>query len=115
VRVETSGFKSFKVIYSRGSRVRWYSIGPVGVFTLDAARLEAGEIMVAVLKGKDPAAERMAERSSGTFTDLHARYLEVAKKKNKSWKQADALVKKHLLPRWALFRLSIYRAPMSRR
>ena len=46
-----------------------------------------------------PSAERSAD--AGTFADLAAQYLELhAKRHNKSWRQADALVRKHLLPRW---------------
>jgi integrase len=56
--------------------------------------------MLAAAEGKDPAAERRAERGAGTFEELASRYLEHAKRKNKSWKQADALVRKHLLPPW---------------
>jgi integrase len=42
-----------------------------------------------------------AERGAGTFAELAARYLnEHAKKKNKSWRQADFLVRRYLLPRW---------------
>ena len=56
--------------------------------------------MFAVAEGKDPQAERKAERGTGTFDDLASKYLEVSKKKNKSWKQADTLVRKHLRPKW---------------
>ena len=49
--------------------------------------------MLDVIEGKDPAAERKAERLTGTFADLAAQYVELhAKKHNKSWKQAEALV-----------------------
>src|SRR5262249_20727555 len=45
--------------------------------------------------------EKRAERGAGTFADLAERYVELhAKKHNKSWAQADALVRRHLLPRW---------------
>ena len=57
--------------------------------------------MLEVATGRDPVAERRAERGAGTFAELANRYLEEhAKRKNKSWKQADALVRRHLLPRW---------------
>ena len=57
--------------------------------------------MLDVAEGKDPVAERKAERSSGSFADLAGQYVELyAKRHNKSWKQAQALVAKHLLPRW---------------
>jgi integrase len=59
------------------------------------------KIRLAVAEGKDPVAERQAERGAGTFAELADRYLaEHAKKKNKSWKQSRALVERHLLPRW---------------
>jgi len=57
--------------------------------------------MLRVIKGEDPAAEKRAARSSGTFAELATRYVEeYAQKKNKSWKQSDALVRRHLLPAW---------------
>ena len=52
-----------------------------------------------VAKGGDPAADKQGR--VGTFEELAARYLEEhAKRHNKSWRQADALVRRHLLPRW---------------
>jgi integrase len=72
----------------------------------------AAEVMLAVAKGGDPAAEKKAERSTGTFADLAQHYVEQhAKKHNKSWKQADALVRRFALPRWGkLAAASITRA-----
>jgi integrase len=68
--------------------------------------------MSQVADEKDPAAERKATRSKGTFEELAKRYVdEYAKRKNKSWKQADALVRKHLVPRWGKLQVaSIARA-----
>jgi integrase len=55
--------------------------------------------MVEVAEGKDPQAERKAKRRLDTFQQLAADYVtEYSSTKNRSWKQADALVKKHLLP-----------------
>jgi integrase len=57
--------------------------------------------MFAVAEGKDPAAEKKADRNKDTFEDLATRYVtEYAKRKNKSWDQADKLVRRHLLSRW---------------
>jgi hypothetical protein len=42
---------------------------------------------VLVNDGKDPAADRKAERTSGTFGELAILYRDHAKKKNKSWAQ----------------------------
>jgi len=57
--------------------------------------------MLRVIKGEDPAAEKRAERVAGTFAELAQKYLEqYAKKRNKSWKQSDALIRRHVLPHW---------------
>src|SRR5262249_32013994 len=49
----------------------------------------------------DPLAERDAERGRGTFSEVAARYVEEhAKRTNKSWRQADAPVRRHLIPLW---------------
>jgi integrase len=54
-----------------------------------------------VAEGKNPLAERAAERSHGTFAELALAYRDrYAKKHNKSWKQAATLVDRYLLPRW---------------
>jgi integrase len=63
--------------------------------------------MLAVARGKDPAAEKKAERGAGTFADLAAKYVEQhAKRVNKSWKQADTLIRRHALPRWGKLQAS---------
>jgi integrase len=99
LQVQPTGQRAFKFVYSRG-RPRWYHIGDAAI-GVDAARAIAAEVMVEVARGKDPVAERMAGRGTGTFGELASRYVEgYAKKKNKSWRQADALVQKHLTPRW---------------
>jgi integrase len=57
--------------------------------------------MLAVARGKDPAGEKRAERGAGTFAELADRYVEhYAKRRNKSWSQADKLIHRHALPRW---------------
>jgi integrase len=98
---QTSGHKSWKVVYAFHGRPRWFHIGDVNAIGLSDARKLAGRIMFQVAEGKDPLAERRAERGKGTFEELAGRYVEEhAKKNNKSWRQADALVRSHLLPRW---------------
>jgi integrase len=101
IRVQPSGSKAWKCIYSRHGRPRWLHIGDAGAIGLAGARTLAAEAMLAVARGKDPAAEKKAERSKGTFEELANQYVEQhAKKANKSWRQGDALVRRHALPRW---------------
>jgi integrase len=98
LRIQPSGARAFKVVYSYRGRPRWFHVGHVGL--ADARRI-AAKVRLAVAEGKDPVAERKAERGAGTFAELAARYVEQhAKRKNKSWKQADALVSRYVLPRW---------------
>jgi integrase len=99
IRVQPTGQRAWKFVYSRG-RPRWFHIGDAAI-GVDEARKIAAEVMVEVARGKDPVAEKRAERGSGTFGELAVRYVEeYAKRKNKSWRQADALVQRHLIPRW---------------
>ncbi len=104
IQVRPGGHLSWKCIYSRRGKPRWYSIGRVDAIGLADARKLAGKIMTRVAEGEDPQADKKAERSSGTFGELASQYRDHAKKVNKSWKQADALVNKRLLPRWSKLR-----------
>jgi integrase len=107
VRVRKSGHRSFYAVYSRRGRPRWMLLGGTDVIPLGDARTMAAEALLAVAKGGDPAAERKAERGAGTFAELHDRYLnEHAKKHNKSWPQADALIRRNALPRWGKLQAS---------
>jgi integrase len=106
IQVQLSGHLAWKYIYSRHGRPRWYSIGRVGKIGLADARKLAGKLSVRVADGEDPQADRKAERSSGIFDELAERYRDHAKKKNKSWRQADRLVTKHLLPRWGKLKVT---------
>src|SRR5262245_3690192 len=76
IRVQPSGSKGWKAIYSRRGRPRWLHLGDAGVIGLADARQMAAEAMLAVAKGKDPAAEKRAERGAGTFAELAERYVE---------------------------------------
>jgi integrase len=107
IRVQPSGSRAWKCIYSRHGRPRWLHLGDASAIGLADARTLAAEAMLAVARGKDPAAEKRAERGAGTFADLAATYVErYAKKRNKSWAQSDYLVRRYLLPRWGKLQAS---------
>jgi integrase len=100
VLMQRTGSASWKVVYTHG-RPRWYHVGSTRAVGLSDARKIAAKVMLEVATGRDPVAERKAERGAGTFAELATRYVEHhAKKRNKSWDQADYLVRRHLLPRW---------------
>lgn len=99
--VQTTGHAAWKCIYPFRGRPRWLHIANASAIGLAKARKLANTVMYEVAQGKDPAAERRAERSADTFDQLATRYRKYSQRKNKSWKQADHLVTKYLLPKWA--------------
>ena len=101
--VQPSGHLAWKCVYTiRGRGPRWYHLGDGRAIPLPEARKLAAKITTQVAAGADPHADRLALRNRGTFGEVAARYVqEHAKKRNKSWRQADALVAKYLLTRWA--------------
>jgi integrase len=102
LQVQPSGHRSYKFIYRHRNRSRWFHIGDAKAIGLADARTKAADLMLAVVRdGKDPAAEKRIGRQSATFGALASRYVEeYAKRKNKSWPQADQLVRRYLLPTW---------------
>jgi integrase len=101
LQIQPSGYRAYKLIYRHRHRPRWYHIGASDAIALADARRIAAEVMLEVIRGKDPAAERRAARETHTFAALASRYVEEhAKKKNKSWQQAARLVHRYLLPGW---------------
>jgi len=101
VRVQPTGHMAWVFLYSANGRPRWYTIGAIDAIGLADARKMAGEIAFKVTQGHDPCGERKLARDKGTFEELHNRYVdEHAKRRNKSWRQADKLVRRHLIPRW---------------
>jgi len=101
--VQPTGHRAWKVVYTiRGRGPRWYHMGDARAISLADARKLASKILYQVAEGADPHADRLALRGRGSFEQVAKRYLEeYAKKRNKSWRQADAHVTRYLLPRWA--------------
>jgi integrase len=101
VATQTSGAKAWKCVYfAPGGRPRWFHIGRVGEIGLSDARKMAAGVMLAARSGKDPQAEKRAERSRGSFAELAVQYrTEYAKVHNKSWRQAARLVEHYAIPK----------------
>jgi integrase len=107
IRVQPTGARAWKAIYSYHGRPRWLHLGDANAIGLSDARTLAAEAMLAVARGKDPAAEKRAERGAGTFAELASAYVEQhARKRNKSWKQSEYLVERYLVPRWGQLQAS---------
>ena len=101
LQVEPTGHKSYKLVYKHNGRSRWFTIGDARAITIGTAREFAQERWAQICTGVDIQAEKLAARKAATFGELAERYVEEhAKVHNRSWRQADALVKAHLLPTW---------------
>jgi integrase len=101
LQVQPSGYRAFKFIYRHQGRSRWFHIGAADAIGLADARRMAATMMLEVLHGRDPAAERRAGRASITFGALAARYQqEFARKRNRSWAEAARLVGRYVTPQW---------------
>jgi hypothetical protein len=101
LQVQPTGYRAYKLIYRYGNRPRWYHIGACDAIGLADARKIAAELMLEVIRGKDPAAERRTGRQAVSFGTLAERYRkEYAMRKNKSWKQAAGLIDRYVLPTW---------------
>src|ERR1700757_1430425 len=74
LQIQPSGYRSYKLIYRFHNRPRWYHIGAADAIALAVARKLAAELMLRVIKGEAPGAERRAERGAGTFAELASRY-----------------------------------------
>jgi integrase len=106
LRIRPTGQRGWKCIYRHNGRPRWLHLGNADAIGLATARELAAAAMMQVAKGGDPAAEKRAQRSTSTFDELAVRYVEHAERRNKSWRQAHALVRRHLLPRWGKLQVS---------
>ncbi len=104
--VHPGGYRSWRFTFRSGGRLRIFTIGRLEAVGLADARTTAHDLLGQVARGVDPQAEKQRGLKAETFQDVAARYLEHAKRPggNKSWRQADALVTKHLSPRWAKLR-----------
>jgi integrase len=100
VRVRSSGAMTWQCLYRHHGRACWYHIASLNAVGLAQARRLANDVMYKAAAGEDPNAVRRAQRGAGTFAELATRYRGYAERRNKSWRQADALVTRYLLPRW---------------
>ncbi|MDH3241518.1 MAG: Arm DNA-binding domain-containing protein, partial [Alphaproteobacteria bacterium] len=101
LQVEPTGHKSYKLVYRHRGRSRWFTIGDARAISIGTARDIAKGKWGEICKGVDVQAEKLGVRKSSTFGELAQRYVdEYAKVHNRSWRQADKLVKANLMPTW---------------
>lgn len=102
LRVGSSERKTWCVVYRvRGdARKRRMTLGPYPVFSLATARDKAKEIVIAGIKGDDPAGEKRRDKAATTFQELAAAYLERYASAKRSGHEDARMLRKDVLPEW---------------
>lgn len=103
LRVTSKGVKTWTLCYYFHKRRRRLTLGRYPSVSLADARTRALLALAKVSGGVDPVLERQRSARQGTFRELQAQYLEKFSKptkKEKSWKNDEWILKRHLLPRW---------------
>lgn len=103
LRVSSSGRKTWVLMYrTRGDkRLRRATLGTYPTLSLADTRDMARADLRSAAMGRDPSAERKAEREANTFGELAEAYMErYAKKHKKSWFKDQQALDRDLLPRF---------------
>jgi integrase len=113
VKVEPTGVKTFLYAYrfprGRAGRMRYYTIGRCGDFTVDEARERAEILQGEYKKGLDPMARLQAERAVAkaertapkrSVQHVCREFVERYAKRNRSWKETDRILKRHVISAW---------------
>ncbi len=105
LRVSPSGHRTWCVLYRVGgdtpsNTLRRKTLGAYPDLTLAKARKRAAADILKAQAGKDPGAEKTAARRAETFGELADAYLEVAKKRKRSWQEDERILNAELLDHW---------------
>lgn len=110
LRVLPGGTKAFIFQYRAAGRSRRLTIGKVGTIEPGRARDIAKRHAADVAAGRDPIIERRAARATAratmqrerdTVARVAAEFIEkYAKPKNRSWRDTQALLVRHVAPKW---------------
>ena len=76
LKVTPTGRKTFLYQYRNTRGLRRFTIGPMGQWTPDQARTEAGRLAGLVARGEDPQQDKANRRKAGTVNDMLDQFLE---------------------------------------
>src|SRR5258707_268483 len=105
LRVREGGSRKFVLHYRIGGNQRRYTVGAVGVLTLDQARHRARKALVDVGDGKDPAVQKATDKveAKQSFLSIAKDYLEVLQRrvdKGEMKPRTRVEVERHLMKHW---------------
>ena len=97
LRVQPTGSRAWKCIYSRQGRPTLAAPGRCRRHRIERRPHAGCRGHARGRQGQGPGGRERAERGAGTFAELAERSTSMgyARKRNKSWRQADALVRRH--------------------
>ncbi len=105
LRISDNGHKAWVLFYRLGGRQRRYTLGSLATYPeVAVARDRARHLLQRVEQGIDPAAEKVArpERQPDTIETLAEQFVaRYCKPKNRSWRTTEAVLRLHVLSRWA--------------
>ena len=103
LRITPAGIKSYVVVYRNAHRrQRWLTIGRAGVLTPDEARNQARQLLAAVHRGEDPAADRQETNKSIDLNAMLDKYMAEHVRiynKDSSRIEVERILKNHIRPR----------------
>lgn len=106
LQITDRGRKSFQVYAWGAGRPQRVTLGKFdpdipGSLTIDQARRKVAPTLKKIQGGRQPVAEKRAQRQAETIEDLASEYMERhAKAKKKSWKEDERQLNKDILPQW---------------
>lgn len=111
LEVRASGGKTYYLRYfDQGGRQRQFKIGGVSDIKFDRARKRAQELRSDAVLGGDPMAKKEERKAVPTYKDLAGQHLTHANAYLRCPANTEAILRRHILPRWGKLRLTEIRS-----
>jgi integrase len=106
IEVRSTGGRTYYLRYfDAAGRQRQHKIGAFGDITFDQARKAAKRLRSEVVLGGDPAGQKQVKKAIPTYASLAEQHLAHARTYQKRPDNTEAVLRRHILPRWSKLRL----------